>query len=278
MFLATSYRIVVKAIYQWSENADSRLAAALAYYALFSLAPLLLLAITVTGMVYDEEKVRKNLYDELNQNMPNHESAEAVKFLVENASQPGDTWGLVIGLAVLFVGALGMFLHVRGSLATIWKLEPPKGNTYLSILLDYLLAMAMVPVVGLLLLATIAASTAVEYVEKHVPDSAVPWRLVERSASVVLLALLFASLYRVMSGNRIPWGYIVYGSIIAAILFTVGKVLLTYYLFYFSPTSAYGAAGSVMVFLLWVYYSSHILFFGAELIEARRTRHEWLNA
>jgi membrane protein len=165
---------------------------------------------------------------------------------------------------------------VRGSLTTIWKLEPPKGNTYLGILLDYLLAMAMVPIIGILLLTTIAASTAVEFVEEHFPDSAIPWRLLERTCSVVLLAMLFASIYRVLSGNRIAWGYIVYGSLVASMLFTVGKVLLAYYFFYFSPGSAYGAAGSIMVFLLWVYYSSHILFFGAELIQARRTRHDWL--
>jgi membrane protein len=184
----------------------------------------------------------------------------------------------VVGLIVLFIGALGMFLNVRSSLTTIWKLEPPRGNTYLGILLDYLLAMAMVPVIGMLLLATIATSTVVEYVEAHVRDTAVPWRWVERASSVALLTLLFASLYRVLSGNRIRLGYILYGSIIASVLFTVGKVLLAYYLFYFSPGSAYGAAGSVMVFLLWVYYSSHTLFFGAELIQARRTRHDWLPA
>jgi membrane protein len=277
MFLKTSFRIIVKAVHQWSENMDSRLAAGLAYYALFSCAPLLLLAITGVGMIYGEEQVRKQLFDQLELNM-GKQSAEAVEFLIEKASKPQDTWGLVAGLTMLFIGALGMFLHVRAALSTIWKLEPPRGNTYLGILVDYLLAMAMVPVIGLLLLTMLAASTAVEFIEQQYPDTQFPWRLVERSTSIVLLALLFASLYRILSGNRIPWGYTIYGSIVASVLFSLGKVLMAYYLFYFSPASAYGAAGSVMVFLLWVYYSSHILFFGAELIQARRTRHEWLDA
>jgi membrane protein len=134
----------------------------------------------------------------------------------------------------------------------------------------------MVPIVGALLLATLFTSTAVEFVERYADNSAIPWRLVERSGSLVILVLLFAAIYRILSGNRISWGYTFYGAIVAAILFTIGKVLMGYYLFYFSPGSAYGAAGSVMVFLLWIYYSANIVFFGAELIQARRTRLEWL--
>ena len=275
MFLTTSFRIIIKAIYQWGENVDSRLAAALAYYALFSFAPLLILAIRVVGMVYEQEAVREELYKQLPHYM-GKEGAGAVEFLVENASKPQDNWGLLAGLAVLLVGALGMFLHVRGSLTTIWKLAPPPGNTLLALLIDYLLAMAMVPVIAFLLLATLVASTAVEFVATNYPDSYIPWRIVEKSGSFVLLIVLFTLLYRVMSGRRIPWGYTIYGSVIVSLLFTVGKIFMTYYLIYFSPSSAYGAAGSVMVFLVWVYYSSQILFFGAELIQARRTRHEWL--
>jgi membrane protein len=96
--------------------------------------------------------------------------------------------------------------------------------------------------------------------------------------SLFLLMVLFAVIYRVLSGRRVPWVYVWYGSLIAALLFTLGKTGMGLYLAYFSPASIYGAAGSVMVFLLWVYYSSLILFFGAELIQARRTRKEWMSA
>jgi membrane protein len=85
-------------------------------------------------------------------------------------------------------------------------------------------------------------------------------------------------MYRILSGGRISWGYVIYGSFIAAVLFTFGKKLLGWYLVYASPASPYGAAGSLVVFLMWVYYSSQILFFGAELIQARRTRHKWLTS
>ena len=109
------------------------------------------------------------------------------------------------------------------------------------------------------------------------PGGAVLWHWLEAGVSFVLLTLFFAAIYRVLSGQRIPWGYVWYGSIISPLLFTIGKTLIGLYLAYSSTTSVYGAAGSLVVFLVWVYYSSQIAFFGAELIQARRTRAEWMS-
>jgi membrane protein len=109
-----------------------------------------------------------------------------------------------------------------------------------------------------------------------VADQDAYWHYVEIASSFVFLTILFAASYRVLSGGRIPWGYVWYGSFIAAVMFTLGKTVLSYYIVHSGTTTMYGAAGSVIVFLVWVYYSSQILFFGAELIQARRTRFEWL--
>jgi membrane protein len=279
MFLGTSARIILRAFKQWGENKDTRLGAALAYYTLFSITPLLVFAITVASMVFDEQKARANVFHHLETNM-DEASAEAIKTLLEKAPKPKGNLAPIIGLAMMMIGALGMFLHVRGSLCTIWRLEPPRGNTILGMVFDYVLALIMVFVTGILLLASLAASTVlplvIEWVEQKVPDTDFHWRLVEMGISMFFLMLVFATIYRVLSGYRIPWRYVWYGSLIAALLFTLGKTLMGYYLLYFSPASVYGAAGSVMVFLLWVYYSSLILFFGAELIQARRTRKDWL--
>jgi len=279
MFPVTSFHIVVRAFRQWGSNQDSRLGAATAYYTLFSITPLLILSITVAGWFFDEEQARENVYQQLRKTIdPN--SADAIKTLIERSSLPQNSWGPIIGLALLTAGALGLFLNVRGALCTIWKLEPPRGNTYLGILLDYTLALVMVFVTGVFLLASLLVSTVlpivIDWVDEHMPETHVHWRLVEIGISLVTLTLVFAAIYRILSGNRIAWRYVWYGALIASLLFTVGKTLMGYYLLYFSPASVYGAAGSVMVFLLWVYYSSLILFFGAELIQARRTRHDWL--
>ena len=276
----TSLRIVVRAGQQWSANGDSRLGAALAYYALFSVAPLLVIAINIAGVVYGEQAAQGEVKRYLSTYI-DPDSAGALQSLVQSASQaPGATWSQLLGLALIVYGALGAFVHLRTSLCLIWKLEPPHTNTYLATLIDYVLALAMVLFTAVLLLGSVAASVAVSfvraYMEQHFPGEAFPWDWVEFTVSVAFLGVLFGAIYRILSGRRISWGYVGYGAVVASLLFTVGKILLGYYFVYAGIASAYGAAGSLVVFLVWVYYSSQTLFFGAELIQARRTRHEWL--
>ncbi len=278
--MKTSLRILWRACLQWGENKDSRLGAALAYYTLFSIAPLLLIAIRLAGLIFGADAAQGKVVEHLAEVL-GLDTAQAIQALIQEASRPQTgTWATVVGLAVLIIGALGIFLHLRGALCTIWKLQPPHGNSFLGILLDYLLAIVMVLVTGVLLLASLGISTALpvlaEMLEKAMPEVNLPWRYVEMGVSFLFLTLLFAAVYRVLSGQRIAWRYVWYGSAICALLFTVGKTLLGLYLAYSSTISMYGAAGSVVVFLIWVYYSSQIMFFGAELIQARRTRREWL--
>src|SRR5947209_3065375 len=115
-----------------------------------------------------------------------------------------------------------------------------------------------------------------KFMDEQFPDIGFPWEMLEFGISVVYLTLLFAAIFRILSGQRIPWRYVIYGSVITSLLFSVGKIALGMYLVYTGTASMYGAAGSLVVFLVWVYYSSQILFFGAELVQARRTRHEWM--
>jgi membrane protein len=279
--LFTTARILIRAASQWGANADAARGAALAYYALFSIAPLLVIAIWIAGMVFGEEAARGHVEQYLAEYI-DRDSAKAIQGLVEHAWQSHAS-GLAsaLSLVALVFGALGSFLHLRASLAIIWKFEPPHGNTYLGMLLDYGLALVMVLFTGFLLLLSLVASVVVRfvraYMEEHFPlDGWVRWDLLELATSFLFLALLFTAIYRILSGRRISWTYSLYGAITASILFTVGKTLLSVYLVYTGTASAYGAAGSIVVFLIWVYYSSQILFFCAEMIQARRTRGEWL--
>lgn len=276
----TSLRIIYRAYQQWVAHGGMRLGAALAYYALFSIAPLLVIAVTIAGAVFGEEAAQGQVAEHL-RGIVGEESAKFIEKLVENAAQPrtGDLATLV-SLAVLAFGSLSMFLYLRSTLCTIWNLTPPHDSTLLGVLWDYALALIMVVFCGILLLASLAASVLVEVfqptLEAWLPGLA--WNWVEMGLSFLYLTVLFAAMYRILSGGRIGWGYVVYGSFIAAVLFTFGKTLLSWYFVHTSTGSAYGAAGSLVVFLMWIYYSSQVLFFGAELIHARRTRHEWLNA
>jgi membrane protein len=282
MFPIMSSRIVYRAIWKWNENGGMRMGAALAYYALFSIAPLLLIAVHIAGAVFGEDAAKGKVRDQLQTVMGNEVAVEVQKF-VETADQTSKStfWTPQISVLLLLIGALGAFLHVRGALSAIWKLEPPGGNTWLGMIWDYVLSLIMVFFTATMLLISLACGLVAPIVQKTMQDNMIDtenyWQWVEMSASFVFLALLFAVAYRTLSGGRISWGYVWYGALIAAILFTIGKTLLSYYIVFTGTASMYGAAGSVVVFLMWVYYSSQILFFGAELIQARRTRHEWLN-
>ena len=275
----TSIRIFVRAAKQWSANGGTRQGAALAYYALFSIAPLLVIAVTIAGAVFGEDAAKGQVETHL-RDIIGPESAKAIEKLVENAAQPRTgVWASSVSIALLVIGALGMFLHVRGALCSIWKLESARGSTLLGFLLDYALALVMVFFCGILLLVSLSASMFVAIWQSDLAEWLpwLPWHWVEMGLSFLYLTILFAAMYRILSGGRIRRGYVVYGSFIAAVLFTFGKTLLGWYFVYSTTVSAYGAAGTLVVFLVWVYYSAQILFFGAELIQARRTRHEWLN-
>jgi membrane protein len=270
----TSGRVIYLAIRQWLANQDLRWGAALAYYALFSIAPLLVIAVEIAAIVYGEEAARGRLEHELTEWI-GAEPAQAIQTLLSQAQHSRHTsWAPLISYGFLLIAALGVFLHLRTAFCYIWKLEPPACHSLLAMLLDYALALIMVLCMGLFLLASLTAAVTVQalraYLGDELPFGGQIFQWLEMGASFALLSLLFAFTYRVLSGRRISWGFVLYGSLIAALLFTAGKVLLSYYLVFAGTASAYGAAGSAAVFLVWVYYSSQVLFFGAELIQARR--------
>jgi membrane protein len=280
MLPTTSLYIIYRAGQKWSENGGTRFGAALAYYALFSIAPMLLIAVHSAGAVFGEDAAKGKVREQLEALM-GEDIAKEVEKMVATAGQPQETfWTPIVSVIFLIAGALGAFLHVRGALCIIWKLEPPHGNSWLGMLFDYFLAIVMVFIIATLLLISLACSLVVPILKRTMGGSPVPlegsWQWIEMGASFVFITVLFALAYRILSGGRIPWGYVWYGAVIAAVLFTIGKILVGYYIIYSGAASMYGAAGSLVIFLMWVYYSSQTLFFGAELIQARRTRQEWL--
>jgi membrane protein len=273
-------RVLYRAAKQWNDDSAAQMGAALAYYALFSIAPLLLIALTIAGLFFGAEVARARVAEQLTEFM-GEDSSKGVQALADELTRPGDGgWASVLGFGALFVGALGVFLHLRTAFCTIWRLVPPTGTSWLGILFNYLLAAVMVLLIGLLLLLSLASNTVLvmvtEVLERNLPDYGISWQAVEFASSVFYLSLLFALVFHIMSGRRILLRHVWIGAVAAAALFTIGKTLLGWYLAYTGTTSAYGAAGSLVAFLIWVYYSAQIVFFGAELIQAWRTRHEWL--
>ena len=281
MAIATSFRILLRAARQFGADGASQMGAALAYYALFSTAPLLVLAVTLSGLIFGEGAARDRLRKHLTE-VVGPETAREVNHLMETASKPkGGSLAAALGGATLLLGALSVFLHFRRCLCVIWRLDSPERKGVFEALLGYLLAIIMVLCVGILLLLSLAASTAlprlVHFLGKDFPLGASFWQWLDAGVSFALLTLFFALVFRVMSERRISWRHVLYGSVISALLFTAGKTLISFYLAYTSTASAYGAAGSLVVLLVWLYFSAQIVFFGAELVQARRTRADWLS-
>ncbi len=276
--MRTSFRIFIRACINWSDNGDSRLGAALAYYTLFSIAPLLVIAIHVAGAVFGADAANGQVEQQLTE-VVGGDAAKAIQTLVVNASHRKSSWAPIISYALLLAAALGMFLHIRDSFRTIWKLEDPHYSVAVQILLNYVLALLMVVVVVVLLVASLTAGLVVSFcypwLVLHFPE--VPWQFSEIALSFLLMTFLFAATFYILSGRVIRLGYVWYGALISAVLFSLGKSAIVWYLGVTSAVSAYGAASSLVGLLIWVYYSAQILFFGAELVQARRTRREWMD-
>jgi membrane protein len=235
----------------------------------------------LSGPIFGEQAARDGVRKLLTE-MAGPETAREVNSLMETAHRPaGGILAGILGLAALLLGALSVFLHLRNCLCLIWRLDLPERKGAVATLVNYLLAIVMVVCVGAVLFLSLAASTAlpmlVAFLGKDFPVGERFWHWLDAGLSFALLTLFFAFVSHVMSERRILWRHVFYGSVITALLFTAGKILISLYLAYTGTASAYGAAGSLVVFLVWAYYSAQIIFFGAELVQARRTRAEWLS-
>jgi membrane protein len=252
----------------WLEDRVPRMGAALAYYGVFSLAPLLLIAVAIAGRVFGEQAARRGLHEQISGTV-GASVAGAIEEILGNVHRSGS--GLLngaIGLVVLLFGASGVFVELQDALNTIWKVKPPPGNGIWSFVRDRLISFLVVVSTGLLLLVSVVVNAVLGAVE-HVLRADMTggdwiWSGINQLSSFVLVVLLFATIYKLLPDTSVAWSNVWGGAVIAGLLFTLGKYLIGLYLLRGAVTSAFGAAGSVIVVLTWVYYSAQILLFGAE--------------
>jgi membrane protein len=256
---------------EWSEDKASRLAAALAYYTLISLAPLLVILIFIAGMLFGREAAQGQIVAQV-QSMVGQQSGEAIQGIVENANQPKT--GLVatvVGIATLLLGASGVFAQLQDGLNTIWEVKPKPGRGLFRIIKDRFISLTMVLGTGFLLLVSLVISAALAamgaYIEGLLPLPGFIMQGINFIISFAVITALFALIYKILPDADVTWKDVWIGAAITSLLFTVGKFLLALYLGRSSVASAYGAAGSLVVILLWVYYSAQILFLGAEFTQ-----------
>jgi membrane protein len=258
-----------KAFEAWNEDYASSMGAALAYYTTFSLAPLLIVVIAVAGLVFGQDAARGEIVDQL-QGLLGRQSANAVQELLRSASQPGKSvLASIIGVATLFIGATSVFAELQSSLDRIWRAPALKKQTGIwALLRQRLLTFGMVVAIGFLLLVSLALSAALSAVDRWGYSLFPQWHTVLRVSNVGagfgLTSLLFAMAYRILPRVRIAWRDVVTGAVVTAGLFEGGKYLIGLYLGRASVTSGFGAAGSFVIILAWVYYSAQIFLLGAE--------------
>ncbi len=263
------YDVIKTTVMDWIDDKVQQMGAALAYYTVFSIAPFLVIVISVAGLIFGEDTARKAIEDELRNTMGNM-PAEAVGQLLQHAATPrGYTIATVVGVAVLLFAASGVFAQLQDSLNAIWKVVPKPGRGVLGVVKDRCLSFAVVLGTGFLLLVSLAFSAALSALTRRLAFGALPggvdfWQIVNEVVSFVFVTLLFALIYKVLPDAKIAWRHVWTGAAVTALLFTVGKSLIGLYLGQSSTTSAFGAAGSLVVILVWVYYSSQLILFGAE--------------
>lgn len=272
MRLKDGVRLIKGTIAEWQEDNVPVLAAALAYYTVFSLAPLLLIAIAIAGLVFGEEAARGELVRQI-QGLVGKEGAEAIQSMIQNAHKPGSggTLATIIGVVLLMFGASGVFGQLQSALNTIWEVKPKPGQGIRSFLVSRFLSFAMVLVIGFLLLVSLLLSTVLATVSHFfsnlTPGFPILGQVINFVISFGVITLLFASIYKFLPDVRVPWKNLWVGAAVTAILFNIGKLAIGLYLGNSSVGSTYGAAGSLVVLLIWVFYSAQILLIGAEFTQ-----------
>jgi membrane protein len=255
---------------EWQEDKASRLAAALAYYTAFSIAPLLLLTISIAGLVLGDEAAQGTIFYQL-QGLLGPEAAGFFQSAIAHSREPGSSSvSAAIGIATLIWSAGNVFGQLQDALNTIWEVQPAPAGLVGSVK-RRIVPLSMVLGIGFLLLVSLLLSAGISavgtFLGEVLPGSIVFWQAVNVILSLVVVTLLLAAIFKVLPDAEVSWSDVWIGAILTSLLFVVGKTLIGIYLGHASVGSTYGAAGSLLVFLVWVYYSAQILFFGAEFTQ-----------
>jgi membrane protein len=277
-FLGNVFSLLKQTFQEWLQDKAPQLGAALAYYTVFSLAPLILVLLAIVGVIFRDDPA--GAWDKITQQMNyflDPSAVQVVQSIAQKASQPGkSTIATIIGIALALFGASGVFGQLQDALNTIWGVKAKPSRGIWGFLRSRFLSFAMVAGICFLLLVSLAIEALLKgfshYVQSVLPGGIVIAVSVYLVFDFAVVVLLFAMIFKFLPDVQIQWRDVWIGAIITAILFGIGKWLLGFYLGSGAAGSAYGAASSLITLLLWVYYSSQILLFGAEFTQVYAAR------
>src|SRR5215218_9544159 len=273
----SGFSLIKESFKGWKKDGALDLGAALAYYTIFSLAPLLLIVTAVAGLVWGREAVQGQLVGQM-QGIVGPQGGQAIQTMVANAGKHGQgVLATILGLVTILFGATGVFVQLQSALDRVWNVQPKPGAGIWSFIRTRMISFGMILGIGFLLLVSLVVTAAVAAAGKWatglLPGGETLVNILTFVVSFALITLLFAMIYKVLPDVEIGWRDVWIGAAVTALLFTIGKFLIGLYLAHSTVASTYGAAGSLVVLLLWIYYSSQILFLGAEFTQVYATRY-----
>ncbi|MFL6197417.1 MAG: YihY/virulence factor BrkB family protein [Thermoanaerobaculia bacterium] len=278
MNVKSGFGLVKESFKEWKEDGALDLGAALAYYTIFSLAPMLLIATAVAGLVWGREAVQGQLVGEL-RGLLGAQGAQAVQTMIANAGKQQQTGVLAtaVGLVTILFGATGVFVQLQNALNRVWNVKAKPQSGMWSFIRTRLLSFGMVLGIGFLLLVSLAISAMVSalgtWATSRLPGGEALIQVLTFVLSFALMTGLLGLIYKYLPDVEIGWREVWVGAVVTALLFTAGKFLIGLYLGKSSVASTYGAAGSLVILLLWIYYSSQILFLGAEFTQVYASKY-----
>lgn len=270
-------RLLIDAFNRFYEDRAGTMGAAIAFYTIFSIAPMLILVIAIAGFVFGEDAARGAVAEEL-AGLVGPDSAKAIQALIESAGNLGS--GIVataLGIATLVIGATTVFTELQTSLNVIWRAPPQPASTIRQIVRARLLSLSLITGIGFLLLVSLVVSALLAafsgYIGEALPGGETFLGALNFVISFIVTTALFGLIYRILPDVWIAWRDVLFAAAVTSLLFTIGKVLIGLYIGRSAVASSYGAAGAFVVVLIWVYYSAQIFLFGAEIAHVYATRH-----
>lgn len=273
--IAGTWMLIKDTFSGFIEHEDLTRGAAIAYYTIFSIAPLLIIVIAIAGLVFGHDAAEGAIVGQLS-GLIGKQSAEILQSMIQSAShQATGIFATIIGVGTLLLTATGAFTEIQSALNAIWRAAPSVGLS--DLVRARLVSLGLVATLGFLMLISLVVSAGLTalggYLNDLFPGASILMSLLNSAISLALISALFAAIYKILPDKPIAWTDVGVGSLVTAILFTIGKSLIALYIGSSSIASSYGAAGALLIILLWVYYSTQIFLLGAEYTRAYAERH-----
>jgi membrane protein len=254
------------------EDEALQLCAALAYYSLLSMAPLLLIAIAVAGMFFSDGTVHAQLISQMERLVGPEGAALTKTVIASTQSEERSQWSLLVGFVLMLAGAATVFAQLQAALNRVWRVEAAPGHALLGFIKHRLLSFALVLSIGFLLMVSLMISALLGalhgYLDARLESAKLFWSALDLAISLGFSVALIGAMFKYLPDAKIEWRDSWLGAVVTSLLFVVGKQLIGFYLGQTTVASSFGAAGSVVIFMIWVYYASLILLFGAEITQA----------